>query len=261
MKRSKGFTLIELLVVISIIALLLSIVMPSLKRVKEQARNTICQTNLHGMSYAFHTYLDDNKNTYPLGWVNTTYSKAQDIWFVAMQPYYDDKKVLRCPSTSDSKEVPFGTWRVEKESSLAGALGVDETYELSYVINGHVQSFENTVSYTDKWKKSGQKGAFNIPVLLDGFRFFQGRTITPYDEPPPYQGAYSVAGLTFSFMIDRHNGTNNALFMDHSLREIGIKQLYTLKWSPVFDRSGPWTLAGHVSPVMWPTWLQKYPDY
>jgi prepilin-type N-terminal cleavage/methylation domain-containing protein/prepilin-type processing-associated H-X9-DG protein len=46
MKRSKGFTLIELLVVISIIALLLSILMPGLQKAKGMARRVICSNNL-----------------------------------------------------------------------------------------------------------------------------------------------------------------------------------------------------------------------
>ena len=41
-----GFTLIELLVVISIIALLLSILMPALSRVKEQGRRVVCASEV-----------------------------------------------------------------------------------------------------------------------------------------------------------------------------------------------------------------------
>lgn len=256
MKHSRGFTLIELLVVIAIIALLLSILMPSLRKVKEIAREVVCQTNFHGLSYAFLMYLEDNGNTYPKGWVNQTASKGQDLWFVAMQPYYEDKEVLQCPSASNSKEIPSKT--VQVKSSV---YPINEDYEMSYTINGHIQSFKNSAAYTDKWKKGGQRGSSTIPVLLDGFRYFQGRTITEFDPPPPYRGAYSVAGLGFSFMMNRHNGTNNVLFMDHSVDKVGVKELYTLKWSPVFNVNGPYTLAGGMTRGLWPEWMRGFKEY
>ena len=46
MNRRRGFTLVELLVVIAIIAVLMAILMPALRRVKEQANMIKCQANL-----------------------------------------------------------------------------------------------------------------------------------------------------------------------------------------------------------------------
>jgi prepilin-type N-terminal cleavage/methylation domain-containing protein len=59
MKR-QGFTLIELLVVIAIIALLMSILMPALARVRELAQRVVCGTNLSGMTKAMVVYANDD---------------------------------------------------------------------------------------------------------------------------------------------------------------------------------------------------------
>lgn len=64
--RQKGFTLIELLVVISIIALLLSILMPSLQKAKEMARKTICGSNVRQIAIGLHSYATDNDGRMPL---------------------------------------------------------------------------------------------------------------------------------------------------------------------------------------------------
>ena len=53
---NKGFTLIELLVVIAIIALLLSILMPALSKVKEQAKIVVCTSNLSQAGKGVYTY-------------------------------------------------------------------------------------------------------------------------------------------------------------------------------------------------------------
>ena len=60
MGERKGFTLIELLVVISIIALLLSIMMPSLGKVKDMSKCLVCQTNLKQLTFAWYAYTLDN---------------------------------------------------------------------------------------------------------------------------------------------------------------------------------------------------------
>jgi len=49
--------------------------------------------------------------------------------------------------------------------------------------------------------------------------------------------------------INRHNGTMNALFLDFSVRPVGLKELWTLKWSLTFDTED------------WPRWLRKFKDY
>ena len=57
----KGFTLIELLVVVSIIALLVSILMPALNKAKELAQMTICMTRLKQQGIGMYMYADDHQ--------------------------------------------------------------------------------------------------------------------------------------------------------------------------------------------------------
>jgi len=65
MRSKKGFTLIELLVVIAIIALLLSILMPALHQVKEQAAGVVCTAHQRGLLQSYLLYCGDNKGNLP----------------------------------------------------------------------------------------------------------------------------------------------------------------------------------------------------
>jgi len=61
--------------------------------------------------------------------------------------------------------------------------------------------------------------------------------------------------------VDRHNGFLNGLFCDMSVRDIGLKQLWTLRWSKSFRVNGPFTKAGGMDPGEWPDWMRRYKDY
>jgi prepilin-type N-terminal cleavage/methylation domain-containing protein len=64
-QKSSGFTLIELLVVISIIALLVSILLPALGAAREQAKFTVCKVHLNGLGKAAILYTVDQKDLFP----------------------------------------------------------------------------------------------------------------------------------------------------------------------------------------------------
>ncbi len=59
-RRYDGFTLIELLVVISIIAVLMSIMMPALSKARKQAKETVCASSMHQIAIASLTYEQSN---------------------------------------------------------------------------------------------------------------------------------------------------------------------------------------------------------
>jgi prepilin-type N-terminal cleavage/methylation domain-containing protein/prepilin-type processing-associated H-X9-DG protein len=110
----KAFTLIELLVVIAIIALLLAIILPSLKKTKEKAQDLICRTRVRGIGQAIGLYLNDNDsrafdNRASNGhlWydnlgnfitpANTTWW-SDAYWGLGYKAYTSDDKVFICPS-------------------------------------------------------------------------------------------------------------------------------------------------------------------
>lgn len=64
-RRHSGFTLIEILVVVAIIALLISILLPSLRGAREQARRTLCATNLRTIGHATYYYTQAHRDYYP----------------------------------------------------------------------------------------------------------------------------------------------------------------------------------------------------
>jgi prepilin-type N-terminal cleavage/methylation domain-containing protein len=74
---NSGFTLLELICVIFVIALLFSLLMPSLSKVKHIASRVVCSTNLKGYGTFFTIYLNDSDGVFPdpEQWL---YSKASD---------------------------------------------------------------------------------------------------------------------------------------------------------------------------------------
>ena len=63
--KKPGFTLIELLVVVSIIALLVSILLPALGRAREQAKSVICLSNVRQYGLAVYLYVDEHDGSFP----------------------------------------------------------------------------------------------------------------------------------------------------------------------------------------------------
>jgi len=95
MNNKEGFTLIELLVVIAIIALLMSILMPALARVKQQAKTMGCLANLKQWTLYFSMYTEDHEGKFQEG-VGDGHTHH---WTNALRSYYkNDPKIRCCPT-------------------------------------------------------------------------------------------------------------------------------------------------------------------
>lgn len=88
--QKNGFTLIELLVVISIIALLISILLPSLNGARDTAKMIQCQSQLRQMAIGHATYVQDAKG----------YAMERSDW-VNKLPQYTDFGVRYAPLCPD----------------------------------------------------------------------------------------------------------------------------------------------------------------
>lgn len=128
-RLSAGFTLIELLVVIAIIALLMAILMPALRRVKMQAEEISCRSNLRQVGLIIYLYLDDSDftmahcfvydfpgkpssaskcNQYYWRYPDGTYYKYDDnesYWGTAYIDYVKNPKVFGCASMRNVAET------------------------------------------------------------------------------------------------------------------------------------------------------------
>jgi len=286
MGKKSAFTLIELLVVTAIIALLMAVLLPSLQRARKQAKAAICLSHLKQWGTTFALFLEDKDGRLPRPGMLT--EDRFDIVFSFLRgirigheidpnlpgryhPVRTDK-IACCPMATKAGGRGSFTGRHGGEIDIAGTFGSTFTawemttpppaFRMSYGLNDNLFTPFYDLSavhgmppaYTYVFTSRGQD---NVPLLLDS----TGPTCSlMFDkEPPPTQDR--PGDSSGAVCINRHNGTINVLFLDSSVRRLGLKGLWTLKWRRDFNTSGPWTKAGGVKPEDWPKWMRGLKDY
>ena len=266
-----GFTLIELLVVIAIIAILMGILIPTLRKVRSQARAVVCQSNLRQWGILFYTYTEDHDGKWFYHPPESAVSSKYD-WYIQMWSYwYDKRDIFLCPEASkhislqQGQDYNFGAtlqaWNIvrglppdyDKEGIIVGSYGKNGA-----LVSGCNKYITPKSKMAEIWGSTHIKRTANIPVFFD-CTFFRGDINNAFRPPPIEDGEEACVGSRV--VIDRHSAGINMLFMDWSVRKVGIKEIWTLKWQRDFNTSNKWTKAGGVKACDWPEWMRKYKDY
>ena len=155
--REGAFTLVELLVVIGIIAILISILLPTLNRARESAKRTQCLSNLRQLSDVFKLYGVSYKDATPIGYSNSakqvsyllnnngtsTPHTVTALGFLAMAGLCKSPRMLYCPSEQDilfQYDTYQNVWCFDKEPphpQLVSQVGPNPGYNNAYTRMGY----------------------------------------------------------------------------------------------------------------------------
>ncbi len=267
MVKRRGFTLIELLVVIAIIAVLMAILMPALRRVKEQARMVNCMATMRQWNLIASMHAESHDGELWHGTDGNAY-----WWIDSLEPKYADWKtndLWFCPSATkphsetESASI-FTAWGIYERAispvnGVAGSYGMNGYCIIPTDMSGN---YEGGVPKSNGWHTAGEKGASQAPWFCEALRF----DFWPREDNAPAQDPYKIwqGGADYNMArvaINRHQGFLNIAFMDWSVRKVGVKEVWTLKWHKKYNISGQWTKAGGVEASDWPEWMRRFKEY
>ena len=207
-KRPRGFTLIELLVVVSIIALLVSILLPALSKAREQARMSMCLHNLKQLGIVWTMYWQDHdEHLYDDPWLP---------WEPIINYEGGSAGVLACPSMyrygwfvhyEMVNGQPQAETKPEEYRGGADMYGV----ELGYQYNMHMSEMYGHTKVTS-FHKPAQTG-----VMAEAGMYWYNKLGNTNNEIGYWfsdrhrQGEYEIVGNTLETIKP---GTGGVVFID-----------------------------------------------
>jgi len=259
-----------IVVLVSVIFLLLNI--GAIDRTgHRRAKEMVCLSNLYKWGAIFQTYTNNNN-----GYFYSGQSGSPGYWWIIdLEERYQSYKQNRlwfCPEankpmTDENGVYPptfnvFNAWGIftRAVNSNLNTDGIAGSYGLNgYVLNISGVAFEGGIPASAAWRTPNVSGAGIVPVFMDALRFDLWPRVT---DPPAFNEIAAWSGNSMArCCINRHNGGVNSLFMDWSVRKVGLKELWKLKWHRNFHTEGPWTKAGGVQPFDWPAWMRNFKEF
>jgi prepilin-type N-terminal cleavage/methylation domain-containing protein/prepilin-type processing-associated H-X9-DG protein len=178
MSHKSAFTLIELLVVIAILAVLMSILMPALNRVREQGKRAVCLNNVKQLAVAWNLYADDNDGR--IVNANTTlgtFNRDGACW--VYWPGADSPEQDRLDGIRDGLLYEYCP-NAKLYKCPTGIRGEMITYAIPDSMNGyyHIPGTENQI----KTRRSRIRNASTQIVFLDEGRLSPSSWTIYYDQ-------------------------------------------------------------------------------
>lgn len=191
------FTLAELLVIISIFAIILSLLSPSLQSIHLSAEKILCQNNLKEFGLAEQNHCEDYNGFFSPIYLTNTQGKKRVQWMenIVFRSYFKDYRVPRCPQVYENSNQ----FKLYGKNINSGHVGDVQNkainiYNMTFMPNKKVIVSDSTFYLVGAYSVTGRNGWMNL-------------------------GERSYRGAAF-----RHLNTANAAFFDGHAESLDLAE-------------------------------------